>query len=264
MIFKILTVFLFTILFSVWVFASTDVWTQAVISFWERMQFLWILVPAALWDSINPCAFAVMFILLWAIMKEHKSRAMVLWAGFLFILAIFLSYVAMWIGLYHALATATNTFYLQLAVWIIGVLIWLANLKDYFWYWKWFKMEVPDSWRPKMKKIIKGVVSPLGAFVIWIIISLFLLPCTSGPYIIVLWYLAAESASINMWGYIYILLYNLIFIIPMVIITILIWFGYKNMWELKELKELNVERVHLITWVIMLLIGLYILYDILI
>lgn len=258
---KILLVLLFSFLLIIWAYASWT--TETVISFAERMQFFLILVPAALWDSINPCAFAVMFILLSAIMKEHNSRKTVLLAGFLFIFAIFISYTAMWIGLYHALATSTNTFYIKLVVWIIWVLIWLANLKDYFWYGKWFKMEVPDAWRPKMKKIIKWVVSPVWAFFVWFIISLFLLPCTSGPYITVLWYLAAESSDINMWWYIYIISYNLLFIIPMVVIAILIWFGYKSVWELKELKELNVERVHLITWVIMLLLWLYILSDIL-
>ncbi len=237
--------------------------TETTVSLMERMEFFMILVPAAIWDSINPCAFAVMFILLSAILKKQWKKSSVLFAWSLFILAIFISYMAMWLWLYQALATATNTFYLKLTVWIIWILIWLANLKDYFWYWKWFKMEVPDAWRPKMKKIIRAVVSPWGAFGIWFIISLFLLPCTSGPYITVLWYLAAESSSINTWGYIYILIYNLIFIIPMIVITILIAFGYKNIGELKEYKELNVEILHLITWVIMLGLWIYILSDIL-
>lgn len=262
MISKIFLVILITIFYSVWVFAESDT-IATTISLAERMQFFIILVPAALWDSINPCAFAVMFILLGAIMKKHNSKSMVLWAGFLFILAIFISYTAMWIGLYHALATSTNTFYIKLTVWIIGLLVWLANLKDYFWYGKWFKMEVPDSWRPNMKKILKWVVSPIWAFFVWFLISLFLLPCTSWPYITVLWYLAAESTDINTWWYIYIVIYNLLFIIPMIIIALLIWFGYKSIWELSELKEMNVEKVHLITWVIMLVLWLYILFDIL-
>ncbi len=249
------------LLFWATVFASWD--ADLTISLMQRMQFFLILVPAAIWDSINPCAFAGMFILLWAILKKQWDRKQVVYAWVLFILAIFISYMAMWLWLYQALATSTNTFYLKLVVWVIWLLIWLANLKDYFWYWKWFKMEVPDAWRPKMQKIIKAVVSPWGAFWIWFVISLFLLPCTSGPYITVLWYLASESAKINTWGYLYILIYNIIFIIPMIIITIMIAFGYKDISELKEYKELNVEILHLITWVIMLGLWIYILSDIL-
>lgn len=238
-------------------------WESDAISTQERLKFFMILVPAAIWDSINPCAFAVMFILLSSILKSQKSRSKVLLAWFLFTLAVFISYLAMWLWLYTSLSTLENMFYLQLTAWILWIVIWLANMKDYFWYWKYFKMEVPDAWRPKMFWILKRVVSPGWAFVVWFLISLFLLPCTSWPYIMVLGYLAAESATINTWWYIYIIIYNLIFIIPMIIIALLIGFGFKNVWELKEYKELNVEKMHLITWIIMILLWSYILFDIL-
>lgn len=260
---KVLLLLFFTFLFTWFTYAS---WDLDLITTHERFKFFLILVPAAIWDSINPCAFAVMFILLSAILKSQKSRSKVLLAWFLFTLAVFISYLAMGLWLYSSLSTLWNIFYLQLTAWILWILIWLANMKDYFWYWKYFKMEVPDSWRPKMFWILKKVVSPGWAFLVWFLISLFLLPCTSGPYIMVLSYLASESATatINTWWYIYIIIYNLIFIIPMIVIALLIWFGFKNVWELKEYKELNVEKMHLITWIIMILLWLYILFDILI
>lgn len=239
-------------------------WDTDVISLWDRLKFFTILIPAAIWDSINPCAFAVMFILLSSILREQWNKKIVILAWALFTLSVFISYMAMWLWLYKALASTNSVFYLKLVVWILWVFIWLANLKDYFWYGKFFKMEVPDSWRPKMRNILKKVVSPMWAFFVWFLISLFLLPCTSWPYLVVLGYLASESATINTWGYIYILIYNLIFIIPMIIITLLIWLGYKWIWELREYKELNVEKLHLITWVIMLLLWVYILFDILV
>lgn len=258
---KFLYIFVLSFLFF-WVSYASWNW-EIAISMAERTKFFLILIPAAIWDSINPCAFAVMFILLSSIIREQWSRKKVLLAWFLFILAIFISYTAMWLWLYKAFASSNNTFYLKLVVWIIWILVWLANLKDYLWYWRWFKMEVPDSWRPKMNSILKKTLSPLWAFLIGFIISLFLLPCTSWPYLTVLGYLASESSNINTWWYIYIFIYNVIFIIPMVIISIIISFGYKNISELREYKELNVKVLHLITWAIMLAIWFYILYDIL-
>jgi len=243
-------------------YASWD--SQTIISLSDRLSFFWILIPAAIWDSINPCAFAVMFILLSSILREQWNKKTVILAWTLFTLSVFISYMAMWLWLYKALASTNSVFYLKLVVWILWVFIWLANLKDYFWYGKFFKMEVPDSWRPKMRSLLKKVVSPMWAFFVWFLISLFLLPCTSGPYLVVLGYLASESATINTWWYIYILIYNLIFIIPMIIITLLIWLGYKWVAELKEYKELNVEKLHLITWIIMFLLWIYILFDILV
>ena len=237
-------------------------------SFWQwtfvsRMLFFLILVPAAIWDSINPCEFAIMFILLQTVLRNQKSRGRVILVGLSFILSIFLSYFLMWLWLYTALTSiswATET--LKIIAWILWIVIWLANLKDYFWYWKYFKMEVPNSWRPKMRKIIKWITSPIWAFWIWILISLFLLPCTSWPYITIIGLLSSESEQINLWWYIYLLVYNIIFIIPMFIIMYLVAFGVKDIAELKEMKELNVEKMHLVTWIIMLALWIYVLYDV--
>lgn len=40
----------------------------------KRLGFFGIMLPAALSDSINPCAFAVMLLLLTTILSKHKSR----------------------------------------------------------------------------------------------------------------------------------------------------------------------------------------------
>ena len=113
-----------------------------------------------------------------------------------------------------------------------------------------------------MRKIIKWITSPIWAFWIWILISLFLLPCTSWPYITIIGLLSSESEQINLWWYIYLLVYNIIFIIPMFIIMYLVAFGVKDIAELKEMKELNVEKMHLVTWIIMLALWIYVLYDV--
>lgn len=257
----LLSIFLLSFFVFSHLYWPIQLWTNWEYTIFDRLKFFLILIPAAIWDSINPCEFAVMFILLQSVLKAQQSKRKVVLVWLSFILAIFLSYLAIWLGLYKALASATNTNIVKLIAWVLWIIIWLANLKDYFWYWKYFKMEVPDSWRPNMKKFINKITSPIWAFFIWILISLFLLPCTSGPYITVLWYLSAESSTINNWWYIYLIIYNIIFIIPMFIILFLVISGSRDLGELKEIKELNVEKMHLITWVIMLLLWAYIFYD---
>ena len=37
---------------------------------------------------------------------------------------------------------------------------------------------------------------------------------------------------------------------------------FKDIAELKEMKELNVEKMHLVTWIIMLALWIYVLYDV--
>jgi cytochrome c biogenesis protein CcdA len=102
-------------------------------------------------------------------------------------------------GVLKLLGNLESLFRLKRIVGIVGLLVGLANLKDYFRYGKGFVMEVPMARRPTMMKITKKVTSPMGAFIIGVIISLFLLPCSSGPYLTILGYLSAESQSLNLW-----------------------------------------------------------------
>ena len=225
----------------------------------EKLSFFAIMLPAAISDSINPCAFAVMLLLLSAILSKHKSRKKTLLAWWMFALAVFLSYLAMGIWLFSALAWSSNTFVLKLVVWILWILVWLANLKDFFWYGKLFVMEVPFSRRPKMANMIDKVTSPWWAFAVGLLVSLFLLPCSSGPYFTILWYLSSESKSLTNRGYIYLIVYNLLFVLPMVIIAGLVWFGYSTVDKLAKIKHQNTKLIHLIVGLLMLGLGIYVL-----
>lgn len=214
------------------------------------------LVSAAFVDSINPCAFAVLIILLSTILLTH-SRKKVLLAGLAFILAVLLSYFLMGVGLYSALQIAgiTKLFYIFAAV--LAVFVGLFNLKDYFWYGRWFIMEVPLSWRPAMKGLIKSVTSVPGAFLVGILVSLFLLPCSSGPYIVVLGLLAqAASRDYALW---LLLLYNFIFVIPMIVITLLVFFGKLSTERLEQWRQRKLKVLHLVAGIVILLIGLVML-----
>lgn len=225
-----------------------------------KKWFFWIMLPAALADSINPCAFAVMLILLSAILKKSNSRKKAVFAGILFALTIFVVYFLIGLGLLNVMASTENTYILKLIVWIVWILVWLANLKDYFLPNVWPKMEVPEAWKPKMHKITASIVSPVGAIGIGIIVSLFLLPCTSWPYITILWYLSTENVALS-W-YIYLFLYNLIFILPMLVIVVLVGTGAKKVEKLARMRKDNVNLLHLIVWLLMLGLGIYVLMTI--
>ena len=92
----------------------------------------------------------------------------------------------MGLGLYSVIACIITAQLFIKIIAALAIILGLFNLKDFFWYGKGFLMEVPLAWRPKLKKIISSVVSPMGAFLIGFLISLFLLPCTSGPYIVII------------------------------------------------------------------------------
>ena len=222
-------------------------------------NFLAVMIPAALADSINPCAFAVMLLLLTTILSKTKDKKKAFISGLMFSLAIFITYFLLGIGVLKLLWNVESLFRLKWIVGIVGILIGLANLKDYFRYGKGFVMEVPLAWRPTMMKIIKGVTSPRGAFFIGVVVSLFLLPCSSGPYLTILGFLSAESQSLNIQGYMYLTIYNLIFILPMIIIAFLIGFGYSTAEKIWAFKNKNTKLIHLIMGLLMLALGIYVI-----
>lgn len=227
----------------------------------QPAKFIPLLLSGALSDSINPCAFAVMLLLLTTILSKSKSKKKTIFAGLLFCLAIFSSYFLMWLGFLKLIIQETLQYTLVFK-WVIGIfwiLIGLANLKDFFWYGKWFIMEIPLAWRPRMMKIIQAVVSPLWAFVVGIIVSLFLLPCSAGPYVTVLMLLGAESSELNHLGVFYLLLYNLIFILPMLVITFMVGTGYTSAEAIGKFKNKHTKLIHLIVGLLMLALGIYII-----
>jgi len=215
-----------------------------------------ILIGAALVDAINPCAFAVLIILM-ATVLNTKGKKQALGAGLLFSLAVFISYLLMGFGVYSVITIFNLPKIISLVVGGIAILIGLANLKDAFWYGKVFIMEVPLSWRPQMKSILKHVTSPLGALGAGFLVSLFLLPCTSGPYIVILGLLAEKVETVKT---IYLLfLYNIIFVAPMILITLAVsYFGVKAK-KLEEMRQENLRLLHFWAGVIMVGIGWYLI-----
>ncbi|MDR0606818.1 MAG: hypothetical protein LBG52_00300 [Candidatus Peribacteria bacterium] len=213
---------------------------------------------AALGDSINPCAFAVMLLLLTTILSKTHDKKKTLLAGILFALAVFITYFLLGMGVLQLLGNFESLFWLKWIVGIVGFLVAFANLKDFFRYGKGFVMEVPYAWRPTMMKIIKGVVSPWGAFVIGVVVSLFLLPCSSGPYLTILGYLSAESQILNLWGYLYLTVYNLIFVLPMVAIALLVGLGYSTAEKIGQFKNKHTKLIHLIVGLLMLALSGYV------
>jgi len=223
----------------------------------EKKQDLTLLavVSASIVDAVNPCAFAVLIILMTAILLGgDKKKA--LKTGLSFAASIFISYFLMGLGLYKVLGVGgLSTLFYKIIGWL-AILLGILNFKDYFWYGKGFLMEVPVSWRPAMKKLIKSVTSPLGAFGVGFIVSLFLLPCTSGPYIVILGMLAKKTIQVQ--AILYLVLYNLIFVSPMVLISFAIFKGF-NPNKAEEIRQKNLRNLHLIAGIIMLVMGVVVL-----
>jgi len=218
-----------------------------------------VLVGAALVDSINPCTIAVMVMLLGMIMLS-KGKQEALLAGLAFSLTIFVMYLLMGLGIFHAIASSglTNLFFT--IVTIAALLLSAMEIKAYFSYKPGFgSVEMPMFLRPYAKKATSGATSIPGVVIAAVLCSLFLLPCSSGPYLMVLGMLAkavsAETLS-------YLVVYNIIFIMPMLLITVAVYLGKTTAETMGEVKERYIREIHLISGIIMFLLFLLMLNEI--
>lgn len=208
-------------------------------------------ILGSLVDAINPCEFAVLIILMTTILATGNSKK-ALRAGLAFAASIFISYFLMGLGLYRALSLGNaSDWFFKIVGWL-AVVLGALNIKDFFWYGKGFLMEVPLSWRPRLKGLIGSVTSPKGAFMVGFLVSLFLLPCTSGPYIVILGMLAKRVLDVK--AVAYLLLYNLIFVSPMIIISWAVYKGFDPK-TAESIRQKQLRTLHLIAGVILMAMG---------
>jgi hypothetical protein len=137
-----------------------------------------------------------------------------------------------------------------------GAAIFLGaiNIKDAIWYGGGgFVAEVPMRWRPRMKQIIAGTASVKGAFVVGLIVSFFLTPCTAGPYFVAGGILSKISIISALP---YLLLYMCVFILPMAAITMIVYSGFKAVEDISGWRERNLKVLHWIAGLILLGLGI--------
>lgn len=217
-------------------------------------------IGAAAVDAINPCACAVLVLLLGTILlssKGKRKRRRILGAGFAFTAACFISYLLLGFGLFSAIRIAGIERFIYVVVATLAILIGLWNIKDYFWLGRWFSIEVPKSWQPAVKRITSNITSVPGAFGSGIVVSLLLLPCTSGPYVVIIGMLSHTSTRWEAVGYLF--LYNLIFVLPFVLITLGVGLGFTTTARVEAWRQKTLAKMHLFTGAIMLALGLIML-----
>jgi hypothetical protein len=193
------------------------------------MVNLFEVISLAIVDAINPCALAVMVIVLMSLLLQNpQNKKRVLYGGLAFTLAVFILYFLYGLIMIQFFSfaipeTGVYSFYIFKAFGVFAIILGILNLKDFIIYKPGgVATEMPLKIRPLMKAFVKRITGPKGAFVIGVIVTLFLLPCTIGPYIIA----SGKLSELTFLQTIpWLFLYNIIFVIPMIAITFAIFLG---------------------------------------
>lgn len=190
-----------------------------------HLPTLGLVIGSAAIDSINPCAIGVLILMISVILGGHKSLGRMLFLGGLYIFSIFLTYLLAGLGLLYFLGSIPLfvTEYISITVGTIIVLLGLVEVKDYFWYGRWFSLGIPSVFAKKIHNVAKNLTIPgvllTGAFVAGVE-----LPCTGAPYLAIITIL---STNFNFQAFLLLVLYNIVFVTPLIVILLMVAVGTK-------------------------------------
>jgi hypothetical protein len=176
-------------------------------------------------DSFNPCAFFVLLFLL-SLMVHARSRSRMLIIGITFVTfsaLIYFMFMAAWLNLFMVVGTMPV---ITLVAGMVAVGIGLINTKDYFLFRQGPSLSIPASVKPTLYRRMRGLLKAEslttmlpGTAALAIAANSYELLCTAGFPMVY-----ARLLTLNELGsfqyYAYLVLYNLVYVIPLLIIVV--------------------------------------------
>jgi cytochrome c biogenesis protein CcdA len=233
----------------------------------ERFQqFTFVqIVLAGLVDGVNPCAIATMIFLISFLAVQKRKKGEVLAIGMTFTATVFLTYLLLGLGAfkalsmlqsYHWVATGLRWFAVAFAA-IVAVICFrdaivfaiTGKAKD-------IKLQLPAALKTRIHKTISGNLSNrslvVGTAVTGFLVTLLEAVCTGQVYLPTI-ILMTQSEGLKLTGWLYLLFYNFLFVLPLLIIMILAYYGLR--WD--ELSRTTQKHLPLLKTIMgIVLIGL--------
>ncbi|MDH4138090.1 MAG: hypothetical protein OEW09_15435, partial [Anaerolineae bacterium] len=212
--------------------------SQAAEGIVERFRSFGLLtvLAAGLVDGLNPCAFAtIVFFISYLAFVGRKGRE-VLAVGAAFALGVFLTYLGVGVGLLKFLATLP--FLDALSRWVYGLTaalcLFLAAGSLYDWWQarrgkpEEMRLKLPARLRRWINRVIREGAGLRAfvpvAFATGAVISVIELACTGQVYLpTILFVLGVPGLRAR--AALYLMLYNLMFVLPLVVVFLLAYFG---------------------------------------
>jgi cytochrome c biogenesis protein CcdA/glutaredoxin len=209
---------------------------ESIVQRFKNMGWLTV-VAAGLVDGINPCAFATLIFFVSYLTISGRSGKQVLWVGGAFTFGVFLAYLVVGLGLYRVLELLGSTLDLiaRIVYILTAIFCLVLAILSFLDYRKAKKGEIgdmmlklPEPLRKRINATIrqgkKARNYVLGAFGAGILISFLELACTGQVYLPTIIFVSSIP-ELRLQAFFYLLLYNLLFILPLVVIFVLVYFG---------------------------------------
>ena len=204
----------------------------------RNFSFISILL-AGLVDGINPCAIATMIFLVSFLATKKRSRREVLTIGLCFSGAVFLTYLLLGIGAFRVITALDHYLWLSKGIrWtavgfagVVGVLSFSDALRfrksrkteD-------IRLQLPKAVKLRIHKVISGNLSKgqlaTGAIVTGFLVTLLEAVCTGQVYLPTI-VLMTRQHGFRFVGWLYLVFYNFLFVVPLLIVMLLAYYGMK-------------------------------------
>jgi len=197
----------------------------------SRKMHITAIVWGAFIDGINPCVFTVILFFISYLFYLKKDKHNILYSGLIFIIGVFVSYYLLGLGLYKIIYSFSKVSIMRQVIRIFVAvslgLISILSIRDLINISKGKKIALALSKKEVgkiheiIRKLSKSRFALLMSFFIGFAVSLLEFPCTGQVYVPIILLIQQNFLK----GYLYLFLYNIIFIIPLFALFLMIYFG---------------------------------------
>ena len=224
----------------------------AVINQTPAMNPLLLLV-AALGEGANPCGLLVLALLLVSLMASGSRRTVFL-VGTSFVVSFFVVRLLSGFALFSVIQMPGVSRAFAIVAGIIALVFGIIQIKDGLAGRKGV-LSIPDSKKGLFAGYIAKASVPAG-IVLGVLTGIYGMACTAGIYIAILGMLGNSVTAGT--GLFYLVVYNLIVVVPLIAIVLLVLFGLSPE-KLSGWREEQKGLLRIIVGVIMVIMGLYLL-----
>jgi hypothetical protein len=243
---------------------------RRIVERFKRFSLSAVLI-AGLIDGLNPCAFAtIIFLVSYLTFLGKKSKEILLY-GIIFTSGVFIAYLLAGMGLMAGLRQLsgypmiTKGIYLVIAV--FAFVLGIISLYDYILFRRGqmakFKLQLPMALKKKVHKIIReGTQSQragfIGTFILGFVIAGTEVVCTGQVYLPTIGYIM-NIPKLRVHAFFNLVLYNIMFIIPLVAIFLAVFFGITSEKMAHATKE-HTGTVKLLTAILFMGLGVFLFF----
>jgi len=199
-----------------------------------------LVLVSSLIDSINPCAFSILLLTIAFLLSIGRLRSSIFAIGGFYILGIFLVYLLIGLGILQTLHIFNTPHFMAKVGASLLIALGAINLINEFFPAFPIKLRIPLAAHRKMAELMEKGSLPT-AFLLGALVGLCEFPCTGGPYLMVLGLLHDQATYLKGVGYL--LLYNLVFILPLAVILFIasdrMLLDKVQVWQQKERKAMR-------------------------